>query len=275
MSPTNPLFLNTIILGGTTNAKLDAARRAGFDQIELWKKDVDAAPGGLSEVADQLRRLDLGLTDFQVLLDFDGASDATRDVKRAEALTLLDMAEGLSASTVIVPANTRADVVRGRIAEDLRWICAAAAPRGIRIAYEAMAWSSAIDTIPAAWAMIQEVDKPNLGLVVDAFHIFAKGRTVADLDGIPASAMLLVQLSDLSRDDLAGLSANTLIETARHRRLLPGAGAFPLRTLLASAALRSYGGPIGIEVFNDALQAADPDDTARRAMDALQAVLAG
>ncbi len=35
-----------------------------------------------------------------------------------------------------------------------------------------------------------------------------------------------------------------------------------------------YSGPIGLEVFNDALKARDPHEVAREAMAALEAVLA-
>jgi len=34
------LFLNTVLLGGTAEAKLAAARAAGFEQVELWRQDV-------------------------------------------------------------------------------------------------------------------------------------------------------------------------------------------------------------------------------------------
>jgi len=52
------------------------------------------------------------------------------------------------------------------------------------------------DTIPA-WKLIQRVNEPNLGLVIDAFHIFVRNRTIAALAGIPMENIFLVQLSDL------------------------------------------------------------------------------
>ena len=39
-------FLNTILLGGSsTEAKLSAAKDAGFDQVELWRQDVECRWG--------------------------------------------------------------------------------------------------------------------------------------------------------------------------------------------------------------------------------------
>ncbi|MFC6378381.1 hypothetical protein [Tatumella terrea] len=42
----NALFLNTILLGGTTAQKLEAVADAGFAQAELWQQDVQETGGG-------------------------------------------------------------------------------------------------------------------------------------------------------------------------------------------------------------------------------------
>ncbi|MGI4860594.1 MAG: sugar phosphate isomerase/epimerase family protein [Janthinobacterium lividum] len=291
-----PLFLNTVLLGGTTRDKLEAASAAGFQQIELWRQDVEGFNGSVDVLRDCLATYGLRLADYQVLLDFDGAPPAQRAAKRDEALAMLDTAARVGASTVLAPASTNPACDASRVVDDLRWLTAEAQHRNVRIAYEAMAWSTVHDTLPSAWAAVQEVGATNLGLVVDAFHIFARGRGVADLDGIPAEKIFLVQLSDLNqgsgsgedrgqdsakhgehdgndRSDGAGLNAADAKDIARHRRLLPGQGHFPLTALLRCLRERGYAGPIGLEVFNDALHAADPAQTARDAMAALQAVL--
>ena len=77
------------LLDGSTESKLSAAKAASFGQVELWRQDVEAAGGDTQAIVATLKRLGLGLTDYQVLLDFDGAPDAIRDAKRAEALRML------------------------------------------------------------------------------------------------------------------------------------------------------------------------------------------
>lgn len=261
------LFLNTILLGGSTADKLAAAAGAGFDQIELWRQDVEQAEGLTQGVVGELRKHRLGLTDYQVLLDFDGAPDGKRETKRTEALAMLDTAVTLGAGTLLVPASTDPDCVAGRVVEDMRWLARQAAARGLRIAHEGMAWSTLHDTLPAVWDVVQAVDAPNLGLVLDAFHLFARHRTLADLDGIPLDRLFLVQLSDLAVET----RPDSIIDIARHHRLLPGQGRFPLQALMAR--LQDYRGPIGLEVFNDALKSQNPDTVAREAMTALRQVL--
>lgn len=264
---TGPRFLNTVLLGGTTTEKLDAIAAAGFAQAELWRQDVQAA--SLTGVRADLQRCGLRLTDVQVLLDFDGAPGGARERKRDEARALLDLAAALDAGTVLAPASTDRGCDPQRIDEDLHWLCEQAAARGLRIAYEGMAWSRFTSTVPAAWRQIAAIGAANLDLVVDAFHLFAAGRGVDDLDGIPASRIALVQLSDVATLPRPG----QVTEQARHARCLPGEGLWPLDTLVETLAAMDYRGPIGLEVFNDTLKARPPAQVAREAMSALRRVL--
>lgn len=266
----NPLFINTVLLGGTPRQKLQAAHDAGFDQVELWQQDVSAADSDCEGLRDLLTDLPLGLTDYQVLLDFDGAPDALRQQKYDEAQAMIDTAARLGATTLLVPASTDGRCRHERVEEDLRWLTERAERRRLRVAYEAMAWSSKINTTADAWQLIKRIDAPNLGLVVDAFHIFVRRRSITDLAGIPAEKIYLVQLSDLAELPQDG----KLVETARHHRLLPGEGQFPLTSLLDHLRAIDYRGPLGLEVFNDGLQHADPAATAKKAMRALRQQLA-
>jgi 4-hydroxyphenylpyruvate dioxygenase len=262
-----PRFLNTVLLGGSTGEKLDAAAAAGFAQVELWREDV--ASSSAADVRAVLARTGLQLTDVQVLLDFDGASTATREAKRAEAMSLLALANDVGAGAVLVPACTATDYAPERVTEDLRWLCERAAEQGLRIAYEGMAWSRLHSTLPSTWQQIEQVGAPNLDIVVDAFHLFATGRTADDLHDVPVERIALVQLSDVQTQPLPG----QVTAQARHHRCLPGEGIWPLETLIDALATRGYAGPIGLEVFNDALKSRDPHAVAAEAMAALNAVL--
>ena len=265
----NALFLNTILLGGTTAQKLEAVAGAGFTEAELWQQDVFDTGGNKEGIRQHLSSLGLSLTDYQVLLDFDGAADVNREIKRQQALEILDTAVEVGADTVLVPANTERGCLQDKIVSDLQWLTAQAVERNLRIAYEAMCWSTFINTTPAALKIINEVDSPALGLVIDAFHIFALQRTVADLEQVPAEKIFLVQLSDVS--DIP--DKQQLIDIARHQRLLPGEGVFPLQQLLACLREKQYQGPLGLEVFNDELKKQPPADVAQQAMTALRRLL--
>jgi 4-hydroxyphenylpyruvate dioxygenase len=155
----NPLFINTVCLGGTTDDKLRAAHDAGFQQVELWRQDVEASGGDTAGIKTLLQKLPVGLTDYQVLLDFDGAPDSIREDKRHEALRMLDTAVALGATLLLTPACTHKECVGERIEEDLRWLARQAGQRGLRIAYEGMAWSTKINNTADAWKMVQRVNE--------------------------------------------------------------------------------------------------------------------
>lgn len=265
----NKLFINTVLLGGTTQEKIRAAADAGFGQIEIWRQDIEAAGGNPAEIVRQLKHHNLGLTDYQVLLDFDGAPATMQKQKREEALTMLDTAVALGATTLLAPASTHPDCIAERETDDLYWLAREAAKRNLRVAFEAMAWSTHINTTDVAWRCVAQINEPNLGLAIDAFHIFARNRTVADLAGIPMNKIFLVQLSDLRTLPISG----EVKETARHHRLLPGKGNFPLQSLLDYLEANRYSGPLGLEVFNDELSQRPPREVAGEAMQALKSVL--
>ncbi|MET0531487.1 MAG: sugar phosphate isomerase/epimerase family protein, partial [Microvirga sp.] len=258
---TGPTFLNTVLLGGTPEVNLQAARAAGFDQVELWTTDVHNAQGGATGARSLIGNLALGLTDYQVLLDFDGAPGDKRAAKRAEALTMLNTAVAVGASTLLAPASTDPDCDRARIGEDITWLVDEAVRRGLRIAYEGMAWSSINHSLESAFAVVRDLDPKSAGIVVDSYHLFVRGETPEALDGIPSDRIFLVQFSDVA----GPVRPTDYKNVARHDRLLPGEGKLPLRNLVKKLSNIDYRGPVGLEVFNDHLKSSSPEKVAARA----------
>lgn len=266
----NPTFVNTVLLGGTPQDKISAACAAGFSHIEVWQQDVQDHVDGPDDLNRRLRVSGLGITDYQVLRDFDGASDELRKKKRAEALAMLDVAVRIGADTVLTTASSDTACIAERIDEDLYWLSQEAAARRLRIAYEGLAWSAINFKLASAWRTVERVNEPNLGIVVDPFHLFVRGGDVNEMNGIPMERIFLVQLSDSHLgvcDDLP-----LIIDTARHHRVLPGQGWFPIHTILDRLKMEKYGGPIGIEVFNDEMKSRDPREVAQEARTALSQV---
>jgi 4-hydroxyphenylpyruvate dioxygenase len=163
------------------------------------------------------------------------------------SLEILNFTIQVGANTLLMLVSTDPRLDPARTVDDLVWLAREAAERSVQLA-----------------------DQPNLRMVIDAFLIFALGRDADDIDGTPSERILLFQLSDLDHPVRAGAMSNT----ARRQRLLPGGAASrstaPLRWLAAG----SYTGPIGLEVFNDALIARAPATIAREAIPALRAVCA-
>jgi len=259
--PQNPKFLNLVLLSGEPEHKLRAARAAGFGQVEIWREDIDASTPQLANA------LNLGFTNVQVLRDFTGAPGDERLQKRAELREFIRLAQTIGCDTIQAPATTREDCIPERIDEDLRWLASEAARYNMRIMYEPMAWCSIDNTLPLAWQRLQRLDQPNIGLVVDLFHICALGGDASQLDGIPADRIYEVQLCDMA--DVPPQGKEALSEYARHQRLLPGDGIIDVARFVDKLKSAGYCGPVGIEVFNDDLKAQPADVAAQRAWQAL------
>ncbi len=80
----HPKFLNLVLLNGEPEEKLRAAHAAGFDQVEIWREDVQASAQGTLALAQLAAQQQLTFTNLQVLRDFTGAPDRERQQKREE-----------------------------------------------------------------------------------------------------------------------------------------------------------------------------------------------
>jgi sugar phosphate isomerase/epimerase len=101
---------------------------------------------------------------------------------------------------------------------------------------------------------------PNVGLLVDCFHLYTAGDTWDHLAKIPADKIVLAHLND------APAGAVSLVEDGN--RLLPGEGAIDARAYLAALQAAGYRGPVSLEVFSTELREMTPADAARRAWQA-------
>jgi 4-hydroxyphenylpyruvate dioxygenase len=256
-------------MGGTLPAKLGAAAAAGFDGIELT--DADLAASGLSpaEAARMAAGLGLQVLLYQPLRDVEGTPPGRLREGLDRAKRMLDAARELGAGTLLACSSTAPDAIDddGLAAAQLGQLADLAAARGIRIAFEALSWGTAISDYRRAWQVVQSADRPNLGIALDSFHVLARGHDPARIRGIPGERIFFVQLADA-----AGWSAYYRT-WSRHRRRLPGDGRLDLAGFARCIAGAGYAGPWSLEVFSDGLAQEPPGDVAARAIKSLAELL--
>lgn len=249
----------TVCLSGTLDEKLAAAARAGFDGIELFEADLLNSP----LAPDEVRRLagELGLTIdlYQPFRDFEAVPEP--DLRRAEAK--FDVMEQLGAPTLLVCSNVSPAAIDddALAAAQLHALAERAADRGLRIAYEALAWGRHVNEYDHAWRIVQAADHPALGTCLDSFHILSRGSGLDAIAGI--DKVFYLQLAD------APYLSMDVLQWSRHYRCFPGQGAFDLADFVARVLATGYQGPLSLEVFNDVFRQADPDRTAVDAMRSL------
>ena len=180
---------------------------------------------------------------------------------------LFDVAEAVGARSL-----NAVDVFGGSWSPDeaaaaFAGLCDRAAERGLLVHVEFLPWSR-IPDLATAWDLVRAADRPNGGIMLDAWHYFRSDPDGALLRSIPGASILGVQLCDAP----AAAESEPLHATL-HERLLPGDGELALPTLLADLRATGTTAPIGVEVFSDVLHALPPEEAGRRAGAALHRVL--
>jgi 4-hydroxyphenylpyruvate dioxygenase len=257
----------TVCLSGALEDKLPAAAAAGFDGVEIFEPDLVASPMPPGEV--RLRCADLGLSIdlYQPFRDLDSVDPERFAANLRRAEHKFGVMEALGTDTVLVCSSVAPDAVADvdLLAEQLHALAERAAARGLRIAYEALAWGRHVNTYDRSWEAVRRADHPALGLCLDSFHILSRGSDPAAIADIPGEKLFFLQLADAPH-----LSMDVL-QWSRHHRLFPGQGAFDLPAFLEPVLRAGYAGPLSLEVFNDVFRQADP---ARAAVDAHRSLLA-
>lgn len=257
----------TVTMGGTLEAKLAAAARAGFRAVEIFENDLTFFSGKPRDVRARAQDLGLDIVALQPMRDFEGMPEPMRARNFERAQRKLDLMEELGADLLCICSNVHEDSLGEveRAAHDLAELADMAALRGYRIGYEAMAWGRHVKDWMQAWDIVRTADRPNLGLVLDSYHICVRNNPIAPLADLPADKIALVQIADAPAILMDPMSLS------RHHRCFPGQGDYPLDDFIEATIKSGYRGPLSLEVFNDQFRGAPASAIALDGMRSLQA----
>lgn len=255
-------------LGGPLRDRLRAAAAAGFSGFELFDSDLEEGMPTPAELRAMVEDAGLELVDYFPLRDFEGLPPGRRDAAMERTAHFFDIAAALGAPMAMGCSNVLPDSSPEpeRILDDLRAVGDLAAERGLLFAYEAIAWGQHVWDYRTAWDLVRRAGHPNVGLVLDTFHILARGLEVRPIAEIPADRIFLVQVSDAPPLDLDYMS------WSRNHRTLPGRGGFALGDFMAALRAAGYDGPVSLECFSPALREEPAGAAAREGFAALSAL---
>lgn len=234
-----------------------AAAEAGLASIGL--RTIPAAPGGVcyplataSEQAAVRRRLaDAGVGLLYIeLVSLDAATDPASFAAAFEA--------GAAAGASRVAAAGDSDDF-DLVADRLGAVADVAADFGLSVDLEFMPYRG-VRSLDDAADVVVRAGRPNAFVLLDALHFFRSGGVLADLAAVDPKLLGAFQICD------GPLAAPVdLVAEARLHRLPPGAGAFPLTSLLDALPPDI---PIGVEA---PLYTTRPHDTVTERLQALVA----
>ncbi|KAK4162316.1 xylose isomerase-like protein, partial [Cladorrhinum sp. PSN259] len=198
------MSLGRCYAGHSFTTKLDMAHKYGYQGLELFHEDLaDVAeqlpgeapsPSGPSQAAQlqaarhilaMCRVRSIEIVCLQPFSQYDGLLDREEHDRRLQQLEFwIELAHELETDIIQIPANF---LPAEQVTEDLDLIISdlrevadmgLAANPPIRFVYEALCWSTRVDTWERCWEVVTKVDRPNFGACLDTFNI--AGRVYAD-----------------------------------------------------------------------------------------------
>ena len=257
---TSRLSVNQITVSGRdTRDLLVGCVRHGIPAVGLWREPV--AETGAKAVASMVA--DLGLRVSSLCRGGFFTAPGEKAVREAtdDNIRALDEAATLGAPCVVLvvgglPVGSRdLQGARDRVAAMLEVLAPEAGARGVRLAVEALhpmfcADRAVVSTLGQALALAEPYPAEQVGVVVDAYHLWWDPRLGEDLPRA-AGRLASYQVSDWTLP----LAADTL-----RSRGLPGDGHIDLTGLTRDVTRVGYSGDVEVEVMNAEVAARPLDE---------------
>lgn len=254
----------------------DLAARHGFDAVHVNLREIAAL--GATQAQDLLARAGVRAAGFGLPIQYRQEA-AEFDAALAELDDLCGPAQalGLTRTTTWVPSwHDSMDFAAnyaflcdrfGRIATVLR-------DHGIRFGLEFLGPQTLRDghkyefihTMDGMLAFCADIGTGNIGLLLDAFHWYTAGGTMADLGRLTDAEIVDVHVNDAP----AGVPLDKQLDGVRG---LPGeTGVIGVPAFLRAVAHIGYTGPVMVEPFSQRVRELSSEDAARVTGEALNAV---
>jgi 2-keto-myo-inositol isomerase len=253
---------------------LQAASATGFDYVEIWAAKLHRFLNEHS--AEELKRLfsESGLSPLSINsiehITFRDARAYDGIKRECEELSRIAAAVGCPCIVVVPGRLPKAGAGRENvIAESIRVLtelCDISAAHNVALAFEFLGQADcSVPTLDLAAEIVREVNRNDLGLVIDSFHFYAGRSTFEMIEALAPEMIWIFHINDaedLPREQLED----------RHR-LLPGLGILPLGEMLASFRKIGYDKVASVEIFRPEYWERDPFTLAREAREATERVL--
>ena len=258
-------------LNGATTLKADLATdiavagRAGFDFVEIWAPKLMGylERGGLPALKRdlnkaQVRAMTLNSVEHVTFNDPSGHVRMLEDFQR-----FCRVAKAIHAETVIVvpsprPKNVSLAAIERESIRVLRELSSIASPDGIRLAYEFLGFAECtVNSLAQCARIVGKVARNNVGLVLDTFHFFAGGSSLASIHEVNPEKIFIVHINDVERGPRRKMHDAL--------RLYPGRGVLPLQGILRALKAIGYAGGFSVEIFRPQYWNRAPLQVAREA----------
>ncbi len=244
------------------------AQKLGYQAIGV--RIAAAAPGGdfspLMEDRAMLRETVARIRDTGVPIFDVEIARLGKDFDLESFRAFLETAGKLGARAILVAGD---DPDEARLTQSYASFCDAAAAFNLTADLEFMPWTAVRDAKSAS-RIVDNADRPNGRVLVDALHAGRSITTLADIAAIPRDRLSYAQLCDAPGEIPA--THEGLIHTARCARLLPGEGGIDLVGIVRQLPADL---PLSLEIPNDErLPKLGAEEWGRQALAAAKRIIA-
>ena len=131
-------------------------------------------------------------------------------------------------------------------------------PFNVKLAFEFLGftWCS-VRTVAQGWEITQQVNRANVGFVIDTCHYYVGGSTLDSIRAVDARKLAIFHINDVEA------MPKEKIEDAN--RLFPGDGVIPLKEIIGAVRGIGFDGVASIEIFRPEYWKRDPLEVAKEA----------
>lgn len=261
-------------VGASFREDLRAYAAAGFDGIGIWESKLGDDEADLAALRESGLRVANCVPLVPSILPnavIEGPLDVEERIESLCASMARFARYGPESVLCLTGPAGELDETEARrvVAEGLTRIAAAGATAGVRLGLEPIHASerealTLVTTIPEALALLAEAGLPDVGIMVDLWHVWDTPTVEHDLRE--------------HVDRITGVHVADWFPPPRTDRALPGEGVSRTRELLAILADAGFRGSWDVEIFGDpqrpdSLWSLPVDEAARRAYEAAVGVL--
>jgi len=268
-----------IALNGATTMHADletdikAAGQAGFELIEIWAAKLREflKTRSVEDLKTLLNENNLEPYSINSIEHITFRDEADYEKIKAETEELSSIAGAIDCPyVVVVPGKLPENASKEEIIEEsvrvLNELGAIAEKHNVSLAFEFLGQTDcSVQTLDLCNEIVEKVNRPNIGNVIDTFHFYAGNSSFEAIDSMKPEKLFIFHINDAEN-----LPKETLTDA---HRLYPGTGILPIREIKAHFDKIGYDRMVSIEIFRPEYWNEDPFEVARKARTATIEVL--
>lgn len=257
-------FASATVMNLEWPEELKLLKRYKWKTVELWFDKMKTCMERGATCADLDRQMeDAGITPIGLAPGVIWTASSGRDPKfeHDELKERMDVALALGAPALTVVAlgkrKGELETEYQHLAEKLWAVAEMADERGLRVNLEFIGGLEVNGTMGSCIELIQMVDHPALGMLLDLCHYYTSASHIEELGLLPTQKLFLVHVGDAQRRPMEVLGSE--------HRCFPGEGRIDVPGLMTEIRKRTkYKGYWSVELYDRDVWAMDPTDVFKK-----------